>query len=305
MSVSLTVLASALPGEAAALLRRVESPRPLPLARPILSDTGEGRGSGPCRKVALGRLAGTPVAVVVTGPGEAAARAGLEWMLRRYPASRLIFLGAASGLVSGLEPEDLVVSRRVERADRPGGAGCSAPPGPVHLALRATGGVAGVVVSPPRFVLNPEEKRMLGERWGRRGARPVPAVADREAAAFAEVARAAGLPWVSLHAVSDALEESWPDLLEDRVCPGAGSERGELLRSVLRQPAAIPGLLRARRRLLACSEVLAEATRRLLRGWEEREGEGAWTPSIGRPARARRSGRCAPRSPERSVGPGP
>lgn len=241
---------AALPEEAGALLRRL---------RP---SGGRAATDARRRRLRLGRLAGMPVVVGVTGDGALLARRGLDAILARWPLEGVVVIGLAGALDPRLSVGDIVVGRRVRT---PGGrVVLRLPPGEPDPAAPATDGW-GTVVTVSSLASTPASKRALREALPEEEA--AGSVVDLESAAYVAAAEAAGVPWTVLRAVSDAAHESLPGFL-DRCRDGTGAiRRAEVLRQLGRRPLALPALLRLRWRAHGCAERLADATAALLSRW--------------------------------------
>lgn len=228
------------------------------------------------QEVRIGRLDGTPVALLVTGDGERNARRGLAALLAGasdWQLEGLIVVGIAGALSSGLATADLVVATHVVQELAAGGLAAStrdgglgrvavAEPSWVDSAVRVLGARPAVVVTARRIADSALEKRRLLGLAAVDAAVEVPtAVVDLESAIFAELARAAGIPWLILRAVSDTASEDLPELLNRARDAGGAVRRTHVLRGLLTNPGAISQLLTLRGRLARCAEVLGAALR--------------------------------------------
>jgi adenosylhomocysteine nucleosidase len=198
---------------------------------------------------------GPEMTLAVTGDGERNARDGAAALIAELRPASLIVVGVAGALSPGLGPGELVVARRIVREGR---AACDAAP-PLVAAARAAGARPAVVVSAARLADTVDEKRRLYALANADGAGE-PAVVDLESAAYVEAARAAGVPWLVLRAVSDTADETLPPLLNHSLDDGGALRRGRVLVRLVGQPSALPQLLELRRRVRVCAEVLARAT---------------------------------------------
>jgi len=242
-----TAILAALPEEAAEVLGRLEDRVEVPL-----TTVPQGRGRGVGRSVALGRLAGRPVAVLVTGDGAHNARQSVAALLDAIPVSKLLLIGVAGGLTAGLSPGQLIVAGEVVGEES--GSRYRAEPNAAENAAAAIGAERATVVTARRLVLTAAEKRRL---WTGREA--ASGVVDLESEAVVEAAEASGIPWLVLRAVSDAADESLPGFLAECVGPDGAIRRSAVLRHALRHPWALPSLLLMRRRIDACGRALADA----------------------------------------------
>ena len=214
----------------------------------------------------LAHVGGRPVALVVGGDGDGNARVSTEEILSRLPVARLLVIGVAGALTPDLEPGALVLADQV-RSDVSSDAiedRVLAPPSAlVRWAARVSGARRGRVVSAAALADTPAEKARLAARHAGAG----PAVVDLESMACAEVAAAAGVPWLVLRAVSDTAAEALPALLERCRDEAGAVRRGRVARALLRNPGALPPLLALRRRTLAGARALAPAIQSLLDAW--------------------------------------
>jgi len=249
-----TAILAALPEEAAEVLGRLEGRTEAPL-RPV----PQGRARGVGRSVALGRLAGRPVAVLVTGDGAQNARQSVAALLDAIPVSRLLLIGVAGGLTAGLSPGQLIVAGEV--VGEGSGSRYRPEPNAAENAAAAIGAERATVVTARRLVLTAAEKRRL---WTGRGREATSGVVDLESEAVVEAAEASGIPWLVLRAVSDAADESLPAFLAECSGPDGAIRRSAVLRHALRHPWALPSLLLMRRRIDACGRALADAACELL-----------------------------------------
>ena len=207
-------------------------------------------------RVMLGRLAGAPVALVVTGDGERNARRGLASMLAGTRVARLIVAGVAGGLSEDLGVGSLLMADHVvdERSGQVHGADAALS----EIVARACAARRGVAVSAERIADSAREKRRLlalahASVPGRS------AVVDLESAAFAAGARRAGIPWLVLRSVSDTADEPVPALLNRSRDAGGAVRRGRVVFGLLTDPGAARSLIALRERVRTCGASLARA----------------------------------------------
>jgi len=158
--------------------------------------------------ICTGTLRGVKVALAVTGMGERRARLGTQLLLARQRPSAVLSLGFAGALVMELPAGSLVVPERLRLELRPE----SREPDPElrgrvlaavqEAGLRPRGGASVTAAS---MVSAPEARAALGRRCGAD-------VVDMEGYWVAREAAAAGIPFVSVRAVSDALTDHHPVL---------------------------------------------------------------------------------------------
>jgi adenosylhomocysteine nucleosidase len=214
-------------------------------------------------QIVLGRLAGSAVALCVSGDGAQAARAGAERLLSVLRVNQLLVIGVSGALSGSLEPGALLVAERVVQER----AGSAAPDilqpsaALVERALSAAGARRAVVISSQQLADSAVEKRRLlaACQCGDSAA-----AVDLESAAYARVAQAARVPWLILRAISDTSDEALPALLNRCRDAGGAVRRGRVLCGLLRDPRPLPRLLSLRQRVEACAPVLARAASAVL-----------------------------------------
>ncbi len=162
----------------------------------VLAATGARRvirvGQG--RRAWIGRLAGQDVALMATGDGPAAAAAGLAALLAAVRPRRLLVVGVAGGLTPGLAEGTLVAARRVVDA-----GGRRVPQDPdaswLHGAL-AFGAVAGTAIATDQILADPAARQAV-RRQALAADDLAAATVDLESAAYARMAAARALPYLS------------------------------------------------------------------------------------------------------------
>jgi nucleoside phosphorylase len=232
----------------------------------VAARTGEREpAAGPLLVVAAMRLELAPlprhgsreIVAAWTGEGAPSAARRLGALLERHRPRAVVAVGAAAGLAPALEPGRIVIAREVRDA-----AGVLVPDARLLArALAFPGTTAGTVLSVPRILATAADKR---EAWRRAGS-PAVAAADLESAAWARTAAAAGIPWIVARSVSDAADEELPLDLESCRDAGGRIRRRRVLGRLLRHPAAVPGLLRLRTRIVRDAERLARLVLELAR----------------------------------------
>lgn len=192
-----------------------------------------------------------------TGDGRTAARTGLEALLGQHRVSRLVVLGVASGLTSGLELGHLVVAREVRDSD-----GLLETPDTAWIdrAMRLPGIREAIFYSNDRILTSVHDKdalgrRLLEESTSRVGA----AVVDQETATYARTALAHGLPYTAIRVVSDSVNESLPIDFNAFVGDDGRIRRGSVALYALTHPWVIGKLLVRRGRVRFCGQRLSDA----------------------------------------------
>ncbi|MDX1540193.1 MAG: hypothetical protein R3349_02195 [Geminicoccaceae bacterium] len=173
----------------------------------------------------------------------------------------LISFGLAGGLDPSLRPGALLLPETVIGPPS-GGRPCpvfeASPAERAVLHERLAGAglqpVASSLLGSERLVGSPARKAELFRTTG--------AVAvDMESHVVAEVAAAAGLPWLVLRAIADPADLALPSFIGATLGPEGGVRRGAVLRGLLRQPAALPSLIRLHRHSRRGLGSLARAAR--------------------------------------------
>ena len=167
------------------------------------------------------------VLVVAGGVGRIRAEAAAAHLLDRG-ASALVSWGIAVGLDASLEPGTVVVPEEVFGAD---GTGLHADAGWRDRLLTKISDGVQISVEPilhvDEVITSPSRKRELHER------RHAAAV-DMESYGVATVAQDAGVPWIVIRAVGDAVDHEVPRAVTE-VCDGRGRLRvGAVLGLVFR-----------------------------------------------------------------------
>ncbi|HQR67670.1 MAG TPA: hypothetical protein PLB02_09765 [Thermoanaerobaculia bacterium] len=124
------------------------------------------------------------------------------------------------------------------------------------------GARAATFVTVSRPVCSSREKGDLASRFRVPGS--APAVVDMESAAWGRAAAGRGVPFLLLRAVSDTLGEDLPGFLASSLSADGSVDRAAVARRLLFRPAALPALLRMRRRVREGSGGLARFLARLI-----------------------------------------
>lgn len=255
------LVVAALPEEAAALVGRLRDE--------------DRTGAAPVRRLSaaggrahVGRLGEVPCVVAVTGSGATNAAFAVTTLLEAFPVSCLVAVGCAGGLAPDLGARSVIVAREVRRED---GGTLRPEPGLARAALQSVGSRPGTVVTAGRLLSTPEAKATFREAHVPDGDGRGAAVVDLESAFYAEAARAAGIPWVVLRAVSDTALERVPGFLEACRDAGGAIRRGRVAWRLVLRPWDLLPLLRLRRRVRECGEVLAVAVEGTLARWSSAE----------------------------------
>lgn len=190
-----------------------------------------------------GKIASVPILLAMTGDGVARASASVSFLLRESPLSLLIGAGAAGALVPSLCAGEVLVATRVvdESGDAPA-------PHPDYVSRAvALGAKPATFVTLAGLLCSSKEKEDMASRFGVSDS--APAVVDTESAAWARAAASRGVPFLLLRAVSDTFEEDLPGFLASCLDEDGSVDRAAVARRLIFHPAALPPLLRARKRV--------------------------------------------------------
>ncbi|MGA8572917.1 MAG: hypothetical protein ACLP7A_09895 [Desulfobaccales bacterium] len=160
----------------------------------------------PDGRITLAAWGGLPLLLVRSGMGPAAMARTLESALAPGYAGLCLLIGYAGGIHPELRPGDLVIA--TDLIDSLEDRIFEVAPEMVARAariLRQTGlpGRLGSLVSVPRVAPTPEDKAAAGPR-------PGTLALDMESVAFAEICRAAALPFLVVRSILDPLDLTLP-----------------------------------------------------------------------------------------------
>jgi adenosylhomocysteine nucleosidase len=216
----------------------------------------------PAWEFSLGQDAGI---VALTGMGDTPARVVAAAALARWRPGLLISAGFAGALTPDVAPGDLVLGESCWRYDpkhrEVQWAAAPAPPVPVPRLvqqLRQAGvpALAGSLVATPHVLFKEYHYReLMILRY--------PAL-DVETGVLAELAAAAGLPFLGLRAVTDGDEDEMPEMIREKVAEGREPTLAEALRWAAIHPGRLALLFRLWRRSVRAAAVLARGLTLLL-----------------------------------------
>jgi adenosylhomocysteine nucleosidase len=198
----------------------------------------------------LGRPLPPGVIAAATGDGPRKAARAAAALCARYRPNLLVGAGVAGALSRDLQVGDIVVAYRVLDA-----TGEMSPPR-AALVVRAAvkpGARQGTLLSVERPLVARTEKAAWAAKLGVGSA-----AVDMESAAWARAATAHKIPWLIIRAVSDTADEELPGYLSVCMDGDGGIRRSAVVLHALAHPGSIPALLRMRRRVVACSAILAD-----------------------------------------------
>ncbi|MFI5181784.1 MAG: hypothetical protein ACHQPI_10365 [Thermoanaerobaculia bacterium] len=242
----LVAIVTAIPEEYEAIAAVVTNPERLRV--------GEGDGGFLLR----GRISGAQVLLLASGDGEARASASVSFLLREFPVSFLIGVGAAGALSPSLHAGEIVVATRIFSE------GGEAPPPDTDLISRAAalGAKPATVVTTAKPVCSSKEKGAIAAHFTASDSSL--SVADMESAAWARVAASRGVRFLILRAVSDTFEEELPEFLSSCLSPEGSVDRAAVARRLALHPGSLPVLLRMRGRVRDGASALGLFLERLL-----------------------------------------
>lgn len=196
-----------------------------------------------------GRRGDCDVRVVLGGVGAEAAGTAAEILLASG-CQRLLTVGFAGALQPDLPVGGGYVVERVRDAAGGEWMGLASEVAPAVLLVSAEAAVGASAA-----------KRALGEATGA-------ALVDLETAGVARAAAAKGVPWLGLRAVSDALEDSLPAVVQRNVRPDLGRVRTtQLVATALVQPHTWPALIGLARRSAKAGKTLGRLCAQVVEEW--------------------------------------
>ncbi len=204
-----------------------------------------------------GIVRGKSVALIKSGMGAARAASATETLISRAGPAAILVCGFCAGLDTSIRPGDLVLADRVYEAatDR-----CqAADPELLSAAMRVAeiGARIGGIVTCPEVATRAVDKRRLQ----REGA----AALDMESYGAAGAAVKAGVPWLAVRAVTDALEDDLPFDFSSFAGPEGEVARSRIAFAALLHPWKVPALIR----LGARSAVAARNLAAFVEDWVE------------------------------------
>lgn len=165
----------------------------------------------------------------------------------------IISFGICGALQPGLRPGTSIIASEIIAA--PGRIATDAP-WSARLRQQLPDSVCGGIAGTDVILRNGHEKSLLSGRTGAIGA-------DMESWPAAEFARDHGLPFACLRVVADSAATTVPAAALNAMRPDGSIDMGAVLRSITRNPAQIPPLIRLAREtnrafaaLLRCRRVL-------------------------------------------------
>ncbi len=179
--------------------------------------------------VYFGRCRGKQVILARSGVGRERAERAARAVLERYPVTVLVSLGFGGALNESYKAGDLVVSTTVKCPDAPESYGSDA------RLVALSGGRCGTGITVADVAPDTESKRRLGVTHAAD-------VADMECYWVAKQAAGKSIPFLSVRAISDGVDEMVPSLFPD-------GTRWGMVRAIARHPWRVFGHPLALRRL--------------------------------------------------------
>ena len=208
-----------------------------------------------------GRHGDVDVWILQTGVGQERAAQAIRWAQHLVMPDAVLSTGCAGGLAPGLVPGEVIVAEDVVTAD--------GIPRPTNDAWReryvGASGAAGLrtrrgtILSNAVIVTTAQDKCRLAAEAGA-------LAVEMEAAAIAEWAAEAGVPFAAARTILDSVEMPIaPDVAALSTGAGGVSPR-RLLGALIRRPLIVRELLAVAVAARTCSRALSDLHRELLRG---------------------------------------
>jgi adenosylhomocysteine nucleosidase len=190
--------------------------------------------------------------IQIGGVGATAARAASSALLAAG-ARALVSWGSAAGLTDSASPGTVIIATRVLT---PGGPEWHPTPSWADAVAQSLGNAVpvmrGSIACPTQVLRTPEEKRALG--------RGDVVAADMESAAVADAAERAGVPWIAVRAVADAVDTTVSQSVSAAIDASGRVGMLRLAGALVRNPRdimSLPPLARAFEAALAALRIVA------------------------------------------------
>ena len=205
---------------------------------------------------ALGRCT-----VVVSGAGANKAARATAKLLADGPIECLIVCGFGGGLTEQITPGSLIVAERVLDAT---GENAETPKicRPDRAMLERAQGPRGDLVTVGKVLTTPGEKQALH-------ARTQAQMVDMETAGAVAVAEQAGVPWLSVRAATDSVDEPLPFDFNALADAEGNVDRGRVVMAALTHPWKIPALIRLGKNSALAAKNLANFLENYLQQWPD------------------------------------
>jgi adenosylhomocysteine nucleosidase len=207
-----------------------------------------------------GRYRSLRIQVALSGAGLERATMATEHLTRAGQPDLLLNVGLSAGLKPGQQVGDLVLANQTQNAEH---ELCQVHQDWLARARQSVGCTTGGLLSAPLVLSRAAEKSRMS------CACPQALALDMESFAFAKVAERQGLPWLSLRAISDTVEESLP-LDFNRFFDASGQvSRAKLIKALAMRPQTVVQLLKFSAKVSTAQSALTRGVGRLM-------GDLAW-----------------------------
>ncbi len=211
-------------------------------------------------KYLQGDVRGVDAALFVSGIGEKRAYETARAACLGLDLSAYISVGLSGSLSSGLKTGDVVIGERIRTLASKGHGEYRCDPGLLGLATRAfaDGGMPalGPLLAAERVLVSRDEKTGIARSYDC-------LAVDMESAGAARAAKQAGVPFIAIRAISDALHEDMPVDFNRFTVDGC-MDWSRFIFHVLAHPATIGPLMRLGRNSRLAAANLARAVASVL-----------------------------------------
>lgn len=201
-------------------------------------------------RVDTGRLAGRPVTLIESGPGEDDAVRACRAVVMTYRPRWVMSAGVAGGLVDELTVGDVIVADEVVHETTRESVTFVGSPRPLSNAQQDN--TLRRLITATQPVLDETEKRHLAAEFGAH-------VVDMESYGVAKWCSDNSVRCVSIRSISDAVTDSLPSIVNSLVGFSAWEQVGRVTGTALRKPSIIKDLWQLRSRALEAADRLADA----------------------------------------------
>jgi adenosylhomocysteine nucleosidase len=206
-----------------------------------------------------GKWQGKNIVLVRTGVGkQRAAEAALK-TIEQFSPDRLLSIGYAGGLVPNLEVSDLIVAEQI--MDVESSAEFVPDPQWLQMAQNVSASenykvISGRLVTADKVIHSPQDKKEFGERFSAEAV-------EMETSAIAKVAMDKNMPFLSVRAISDSVEQ---EILDSSSFLGSDGEISKLKAGwyVLTHPGSISSALSLRSQTQRATRTMTEFVSNLL-----------------------------------------
>ncbi len=203
------------------------------------------------RDVHLGRAGDKRVVAAATGPGQESATRVATAIIKAHQPSLVVASGLAAGLDASLRRNDVVMASEVVHEQHPGLRIVlpSQPPQTVSV---------GRLLTVDRVLRLPSEKEQLGTKFAA-------LAADMESYHIAQICAQAGIPFLAVRVISDAMQDELPADVERLLRQKSlASKAGAVTGTLFRRPGSIGDLWRLKEMAYTAADRLAKSLVELL-----------------------------------------